>query len=264
MHSCCQQWSVTREEISKFANFISSFRLVSLVAPCCPVFFCQHLLLQLKVAQHLLLQLKVLVPLAVRDCVTMAPNVIVNDENDSDDQPADDTHDTQEIQETELRPCESRAVGKIEGPTCQGHPDIFRVRWTIAGVARNRICKVNSPRFIIGNTTWTVILQLKEETVNNFAGLGVFLDASQDANVMDTDEGGVDACFELAAENKDPQMTEVRSLHHRFCRESADWGFRELVSGEQDHPTFSSQCEGSADSIFSLFCSSCPFLFVMS
>ncbi len=39
-------------------------------------------------------------------------------------------------------------------------------------------------------------------------GLGYFLHASQDPNVMDTDEGGVDACFELAAENKDPQMTE--------------------------------------------------------
>jgi hypothetical protein len=120
-------------------------------------------------------------------------------------------------------------VGKIEGPTCQGHPDIFRVRWTIPGVVHNRLSKANSPSFIIGNTTWSVILQLKEETENTVARLGVFLDASQDANVMDTDEGGVDACFELAAENKDPQMTEASALHHRFCRDSADWGFRELV-----------------------------------
>ena len=149
-------------------------------------------------------------------------------------------------------------VGKMQGPTCQGHPEIFRVCWTIPSVVRNRISKVNSPSFVIGKTTWTAILHLKEETANNVAGLVVFLDASQDSNVMDPDEGGVDACFEMAAENKDPQMTEVRSLHHRFCRESADWGFRELVS---HHPTFSSQCEGCADSIFSLFF---PFLFVMS
>jgi hypothetical protein len=144
--------------------------------------------------------------------------------------------DPQPLADMELPP----AAGKIEGPTCQGHPDIFRVRWTIPGVLRDKInspsfIKVNSPSFIIGNTTWSVILQLKEETGNICAGLSVFLDASQDPNVMDPDEGGVDACFELAAENKDPQMTEVRSLHHRFCRESADWGFHELVSGEQDH-----------------------------
>jgi hypothetical protein len=259
VHSCCQQWSVTREEISKYANFFNSSPYLPRVAQ----FFCQYLLLQLKVAQHLLLQLKVLVPLAVRDCVTMAPNVFVNAENDSDE-PADDTHDTEDIQETELRPCDSRAAGKIEGPTCQGHPDIFRVRWTIPGVMRDGIAKVNSPSFMIGNTTWSVILQLKEETANSVAGLGVFLDGSQDSNVMDPDEGGVDACFELAAENKDPQMTRARALHHRFCRESADWGFRELVSAEQDHPTFSSHCEGCADSIFSLFCSYFPFLFVMS
>jgi len=121
------------------------------------------------------------------------------------------------------------AAGKIEGPTCQGHPDIFRVRWTIPGVMRDGIAKVNSPSFMIGNTTWSVILQLKDETGNTAAGLGVFLNASQDPNVMDPDEGGVDACFELAAENKDPQMTEASVLHHRFCRDSADWGFRELV-----------------------------------
>ena len=121
-------------------------------------------------------------------------------------------------------------VGKMEGPTCQGHPDIFRVRWTIPSVVRNRIFKANSPSFIIGNTTWSVILQLKEDPATSVQGLGVFLDASQDPNVMDPDEGGVEACFELAAENKDAQMTEVRSLHHRFCRDSADWGFRELVS----------------------------------
>jgi len=170
----------------------------------------------------------------------MAPNVhqrFVNDENESDD-PDDDNPDTEEIQDTELPPCDSRAAGRIEGPTCQGHQDIFRVRWTITGVARSRISKVNSPSFVIGNTKWSVILQLKEDTGNNVTGLGVFLDASQDPNVMDPDEGGVDACFELAAENKDPQMTKSFSLHHRFCRESADWGLRELVSGEQDHPTF--------------------------
>ena len=73
-------------------------------------------------------------------------------------------------------------------------------------------------------------MQLKEDPATSVQGLGVFLDASQDPNVMDPDEGGVEACFELAAENKDAQMTEVRSLHHRFCRDSADWGFRELVS----------------------------------
>jgi hypothetical protein len=137
-----------------------------------------------------------------------------------------------------LAEMELPAAGKIEGPTCQGHPDIFRVRWTIPGVMRDGIAKVNSPSFMIGNTTWSVILQLKDETANTAAGLGVFLNASQDSNVMDPDEGGVDACFELAAENKDPQMTEARSLHHRFCRESVDWGFRELVSGELDHTTF--------------------------
>jgi hypothetical protein len=32
----------------------------------------------------------------------------------------------------------------------------------------------------------------------------------------------------------------------------------------EDHPTFSSQCEGCTHSIFSLFCLYCPFLFVMS
>ena len=39
----------------------------------------------------------------------------------------------------------------------------------------------------------------------------------------------VDACFELAAVNKDPDQTEGRSLFNSFCRESSDWGFSELV-----------------------------------
>jgi hypothetical protein len=120
-------------------------------------------------------------------------------------------------------------VGNMTGPTCQGHPDIFTVRWTIPGVVCNRISKFNIPSFIIGNTMWSVILKLNEETGNAVVVLVFFLDVSQDPNVMDTDEGGVDTCFELTVENKDPQMTEARVIHHRFCRESAGWGFFEMV-----------------------------------
>ena len=80
-------------------------------------------------------------------------------------------------------------VGKMKDPTCQGHPDIFTVRRTIPGVVCNRFSKFNIPRFIIGNTTWSVILQLNEETGNAVVGLVFFLDASQDPNVMDTQRG---------------------------------------------------------------------------
>jgi hypothetical protein len=82
--------------------------------------------------------------------------------------------------------------------------------------------------------------------------LGVFLDASHDLNVM-SPRGRCGACFELAAENKDPQMTRARALHHRFCRESADWGHRELVR----------KVDAGVDTIV-LFCSYCPLFFVMS
>ena len=50
-------------------------------------------------------------------------------------------------------------------------------------------------------------LAVQGETGNTVEDLGIFLDASQDPNVMDTDEGGVGASFELSAENKDTQMT---------------------------------------------------------
>lgn len=46
---------------------------------------------------------------------------------------------------------------------------------------------------------------------------------------QDNPDFNINAVFEIAAENKDPLQTTARPLFHGFCRESADWGFRELV-----------------------------------
>ena len=58
-------------------------------------------------------------------------------------------------------------------------------------------------------------------------GAGVFLDSSPMKE--QNPEFSICAVFELSAENKNPFHSEARSLYHLFCREEADWGFRELV-----------------------------------
>ena len=87
-----------------------------------------------------------------------------------------------------------------------------------------------SPKFTIGNITWNVLLQIEDRS----GGVGAFLDSSP-MEEHDPDFS-VYAVFELAAENKNPLLTEPRPLHHIFNRESSDWGFRELVRA---------RCQGS-------------------
>jgi hypothetical protein len=80
---------------------------------------------------------------------------------------------------------------------------------------------------------WVLRLTLRiyecpqEDADDRISRLGVFLDSSPMEE--ENPEFLINAVFELAAENKDPSFNETRPLFHTFCRESADWGFRELV-----------------------------------
>ena len=67
----------------------------------------------------------------------------------------------------------------------------------------------------------------QEDADERISRLGVFLDSSPMEE--ENPEFLINAVFEIAAENKDPSFNETRPLFHTFCRESADWGFRELV-----------------------------------
>ena len=69
----------------------------------------------------------------------------------------------------------------------------------------------------------------QEEHEDRINRLGAFLDCGPTINNSDNPEMKVEAVFELEAENKDPLQSERRSLYHSFTRESADWGFRELI-----------------------------------
>ncbi len=80
---------------------------------------------------------------------------------------------------------------------------------------------------------WVLRLTLRiyecpqEDADDRISRLGVFLDSSPMEE--ENPEFLINAVFEIAAENKDPSFNETRPLFHTFCRESADWGFRELV-----------------------------------
>ena len=77
------------------------------------------------------------------------------------------------------------------------------------------------------SVSFTLSASLQEDHDDCVSKLGVFLD-SLPMEQSDPDYQ-INAVFEIAAENKDPTQTEARPLFHDFRRDSADWGFKELV-----------------------------------